>query len=67
MSDDQISIHIDASEKREDVPEQGSTGGICPRCGGLLEQGFGLAGGGFGVYEYCPTCAQVVTKTLVEE
>lgn len=25
----------------------------CPKCGCELEIGFGLAGGGFGPYEYC--------------
>jgi hypothetical protein len=26
----------------------------CPHCGRELETGFGLAGGGFGPYTYCP-------------
>ncbi|MGY2987653.1 hypothetical protein ACVI1K_005000 [Bradyrhizobium sp. USDA 4508] len=32
----------------------------CPKCGAELEMGFGLAGGGFGPYEYCSniTCDQ---------
>lgn len=25
----------------------------CPKCGSELEMGFGLAGGGYGAYEYC--------------
>lgn len=25
----------------------------CPKCGSKLEMGFGLAGGGYGPYEYC--------------
>jgi hypothetical protein len=25
----------------------------CPKCGGELEQGYGLAGGGCGVYTFC--------------
>jgi hypothetical protein len=25
----------------------------CPKCGAQLEQGYGLAGGGIGPYEYC--------------
>lgn len=64
---DEIKVHIDSGEKRDGIAEHGSTGGICPHCGALLEQGFGLAGGGYGVYEYCPTCEQVVTKTITEE
>ena len=27
---------------------------ICPKCGTPTEHGFGLAGGGYGVYVYCP-------------
>lgn len=27
--------------------------GLCPSCGGPIEQGYGLMGGGIGVYEYC--------------
>lgn len=45
------------------LPECGSTDGVCPRCKRELELGFGLAGGGYGVYEFCPTCRIVVTKT----
>lgn len=62
---DKISIHIDAAKKRSDLPDVGGTDGKCPTCGGELEIGFGLAGGGYGVYEYCDneTCAKVVTKT----
>lgn len=26
----------------------------CPKCGVWLEMGFGLAGGGYGPYTYCP-------------
>jgi hypothetical protein len=27
---------------------------VCPHCGTETEHGFGLAGGGYGVYVYCP-------------
>lgn len=27
--------------------------GLCPSCGSELEHGYGLMGGGIGVYEYC--------------
>jgi hypothetical protein len=27
----------------------------CPKCGAETEKGFGLAGGGYGVYAYCVT------------
>jgi hypothetical protein len=28
---------------------------FCPKCGKEMEQGYGLAGGGIGVYFYCET------------
>jgi len=35
----------------------------CPKClSTSLEMSFGLAGGGFGPYSYCPACAIVVNK-----
>ena len=57
-------IHIDAAEKRSDLPD-----GKCPTCGEPLETGFGLAGGGYGVCEYCASdgCNKIVTKTNVNE
>jgi hypothetical protein len=36
----------------------------CPKCLSTnLEMGFGLAGGGFGPYSYCPNCGIVVHKS----
>lgn len=29
---------------------------------GELEMGYGLAGGGIGVYEYCPECGNITGK-----
>jgi hypothetical protein len=39
--------------------------GLCPHCGTPLENGFGLAGGGFGAYTFCPaeTCGKYFNKT----
>lgn len=28
------------------------------------ETGFGLAGGGYGTYSYCPECGAILSKTL---
>lgn len=39
----------------------------CPRHPGVEpEVGFGLAGGGYGAYTYCPTCGQILDKTQEE-
>lgn len=37
----------------------------CPHCGSELEVGFGLAGGGYGAYTYCPAedCGKYFDKT----
>lgn len=58
-------VHMDMKNKRHDLPDLGATDGMCPKCGCRLETGFGLAGGGYGVYEYCASdgCNSVVTKT----
>lgn len=45
-------IHIDMSDVREGIPPiKDQT--HCDKCGGELEFGFGLAGGGFGPYLFC--------------
>jgi len=44
------------------LPLTGSTNGRCPKCGDDLETGFGLAGGGYGVYEFCDQCGDIITK-----
>jgi hypothetical protein len=35
---------------------------LCPRCSTPTEMGFGLAGGGYGAYQYCPSCEEIVKK-----
>lgn len=66
MSEDKIHIHIDAAEKRSNLPEFNQIA-PCPKCGGETEQGFGLAGGGYGVYSYCSKCEIVTSKSEVGE
>lgn len=34
----------------------------CPKCSTPVEMGFGLAGGGYGAYQFCPKCEEVVQK-----
>jgi len=72
MGDDKTTrpmIHIDLAEKREGLPECGDAetcgkpGCPAPR----FEMGFGLAGGGYGVYEFCDVCGEVVSKTDVRD
>ena len=62
MADEKINIHIDAAQKRPELPAVGETGNICPNCKSELETAFGMAGGGYGVYEFCHSCERVITK-----
>lgn len=61
-----IQIRVDASRKRESLPEFHQDF-RCPHCGGQQETGFGLAGGGFGIYTFCPRCQEITSKSEVEE
>jgi hypothetical protein len=54
-------VHTDATEVRPGMPGVDNWG-RCGRCHGELEQGFGLAGGGYGPDDYCPKCGEVVNK-----
>jgi hypothetical protein len=38
----------------------------CPKCGADTEGGFGLAGGGYGPYVYCPNGCDYFAKLQVE-
>lgn len=63
MKDAEINhAHVDKSEIRKDLIGYDADG-RCAKCHGELEQGYGLAGGGIGVYDYCPKCGDIVSKT----
>lgn len=62
----------DGPEPHDDDVQLFGTGGSlhlvqadrCPKCLSTnLEMGFGLAGGGFGPYSFCPICGIVVNKS----
>lgn len=57
----QMIAHIALSEQRPEIPTQQGDG-ICPECKVEEEIGFGLAGGGFGAYGYCPNCNKMLWK-----
>ncbi len=57
-----VIVHVDSAEKRARLPA--FTEANCPHCNGPVEVGFGLAGGGFGPYTYCPHCHKVTSKTV---
>lgn len=63
MADDDVHVHVDYAKQH--VPEEGPD--ICPKCRVLAEGGYGLAGGGVGVYMYCPKCGDVLSKTQDRE
>lgn len=62
-------IHIDSSEKREGLPNVGDAKACArPHCPAPhFEMGFGLAGGGYGPYEFCDVCGEVVSKTVLPD
>lgn len=58
-------IHVSRAEQDPDIPKSGEevrcTEETCPGEKGW-EVGYGLAGGGIGIYMYCNKCEKVVSK-----
>lgn len=57
-------VHVAYAEQRADIPNYCPD--KCPTCGTDAESNFGLAGGGMGVYTYCPKCEKVLGKVQTE-
>lgn len=57
----ELKIHIDSSKQDSSIPEVGPD--QCPKCKVLYEVGFGMAGGGYGAYTFCPQCGDMLSKT----
>jgi len=59
-------IHIARAEQDPDVPKMGEEVAPCtdPECPGDrgFEVGYGMAGGGMGVYRWCPKCDKMIDK-----
>lgn len=47
-------IHMDAAATDEQKKHKRPLLNVCPHCGAETESGFGLAGGGYGIYVSCP-------------
>jgi predicted RNA-binding Zn-ribbon protein involved in translation (DUF1610 family) len=60
MAGDEIHAHLEMAEQRKEVLTEQVE--FCTSCGGSLEVVYGLAGGGIGVYGFCPACEQVIWK-----
>lgn len=60
-----ISIHIDSATQDPAIPSSGPDD--CQKCKVPHEVGFGLAGGGYGAYTYCPQCGDMLSKTQCDE
>lgn len=57
-NDDDVHVHLDYSKDQTPQVER------CPKHPEVVpEMGYGLAGGGIGVYSYCPVCGSVLNKT----
>lgn len=62
MSEPKPLIHIDHKDRSD------SDFSACPEHPEVEpEVGFGLAGGGYGAYTYCPRCHRILTKTQEHE
>ena len=61
---DKIGIHIDSNKQDSELPEYCPD--ECPDCKVPSESGFGMAGGGMGVYTYCPQCGKMLGKVQCE-
>lgn len=53
---------LELAEVREELTDVDHDGN-CPECKIELEVGYGLAGGGCGVYYWCPKCSKIISKT----
>lgn len=62
MSESDRVFHSEPANVRDDIKDV-EHDGTCPTCSDELVTGYGLAGGGIGVYEYCERCRKVVSKT----
>lgn len=62
-----IGAIINSADKRPDLPEHDLRVRCVDHPRAEVRDGFGLAGGGFGVYTYCGQCGRVLTKTAAEE
>lgn len=61
---DEIKVHIDSATQDPDLPE--NCPDECPKCKVPAEHGYGMAGGGMGVYTYCPKCGDMLGKVQCE-
>jgi hypothetical protein len=62
---DKIQFHLDSAEQDPDLPD--ACPDFCPKCRVPAEHGFGLAGGGYGAYSYCPKCGELLGKVQVHD
>lgn len=60
MTDKEKRPFVHISSAKQLVPQQGPD--QCEACKVELEAGYGLAGGGIGVYMYCPKCGLITNK-----
>lgn len=66
MGDKHNFVHLEPAQKRDELPEYDQAM-LCPKCGGETETGFGMAGGGYGIYSFCEACGNVVSKSETPE
>lgn len=58
-----ITLHIDSGEQHPGLPEFDETVKCPDHPTARVETGYGLAGGGYGVYTLCSTCCRILSKS----
>ena len=57
---DEMLFHIDSSVQDPNIPDTDK----CPdHPDAIPEMGYGMAGGGVGVYSFCPECGKLLSKS----
>lgn len=60
-----FTFFVDKTEQDKDLPDHCPD--ECPDCKIPAESGFGMAGGGMGVYTYCPQCNKMLGKVQIDD
>ena len=56
-------LHLSPSRKHESIPDFDTRIRCETHPLTEPEQGFGMAGGGYGVYTFCPSCQRILSKS----
>lgn len=66
-TDDKAILYLDLTDKRGDLPDYDPSVRCKDHPNAAVEEGYGLAGGGLGIYTYCADCCVVLSKTIMKD